>query len=86
MDFNKRPLFILFQKNQIISHDVGHMKVYDPVHEIKTDEANGKHYSWILVDIRRRHTQKLAYVLKINIPVLIQNLITFPTTKCPISL
>lgn len=60
------PLFILFQKYQVISHDVGNMKIYNPVHEVEANEAHREHYTGVFVDIRRCHTQKLADILKFN--------------------
>lgn len=64
MDFNQRPLFIFFQKNQIVSHDVGYVKVYDPVHQVKAYETHREYDARILVYVRRRHAQQFTDVLQ----------------------
>lgn len=61
--FRLHPLFILFQKNQIISHDVGYVEVNDPVHQVEADEAHGEHDARVLVNVRRSHAQQFAYIL-----------------------
>lgn len=64
MDCINSPLFILLQKHQIVSHDVGNVEINDPVHEVEADEAHGEHDAGVLVDVRRRHAEQLAYVLE----------------------
>lgn len=55
-------LLVSLQKDEIVSDDVAYMQVYDPVHEIETDETHGKHDPTVFVNVCRRYAQKLVVV------------------------
>lgn len=39
------------------------MQIYNPVHEVEADEADGEDDSGVLVDVRRRETVEFVEVL-----------------------
>jgi len=51
------------QKYQIVSHHVADVQVYDPVHEVKADEAHREHDPRVLVDVTGRDAVQLVDVL-----------------------
>lgn len=51
-----RGLLLLAEQHQIVGHDVAHVQIDDPVHQVEADKTDRKYDARVLVDIRGRNS------------------------------